>query len=162
MNILLIQLKRIGDLILTTPAIAALRERFPEATLTLVVSPSAEQLLPAISGIDRVFVVRGKADDALDWIGLTLTRFDYCLDFTRNDLRQREIAPGPEARRSGASDARNGGAFFDALNRHRPLLRSGERYVTFGAAPGWCKELAAVPLARLSARGSAGGPVQGR
>ena len=85
MNILLIQLKRIGDLILTTPAIAALRERFPEATLTLVVSPSAEQLLPAISGIDKVFVVRGKADDALDWIGLTLTRFDYCLDFTRND-----------------------------------------------------------------------------
>ena len=35
MNILLIQLKRIGDLILTTPAIAALRERFPKATLTL-------------------------------------------------------------------------------------------------------------------------------
>ena len=85
MNILLLQLKRIGDLILTTPAIAALRQKFPEATLTLVVSPSAEQLLPAISGIDKVFVVRGKADDALDWIGLTLTRFDYCLDFTRND-----------------------------------------------------------------------------
>ena len=38
MNILLIQLKRIGDLILTTPAIAALREKFPEATLSLVVA----------------------------------------------------------------------------------------------------------------------------
>ena len=35
MNILLIQLKRIGDLILTTPAIAALRAKFPEATISL-------------------------------------------------------------------------------------------------------------------------------
>lgn len=85
MNILLIQLKRIGDLILTTPAIAALREKFPEATLSLVVSPAVEGLLPAISGIDKVFVLRGKADDALDWIALAWGKFDYCLDFTRND-----------------------------------------------------------------------------
>ena len=85
MNILLLQLKRIGDLILTTPAIAALREKFPDATLSLVVSPAVEELLPAISGIDKVFVVRGKADDALDWIALAWGKFDYCLDFTRND-----------------------------------------------------------------------------
>ncbi|MEY2489151.1 MAG: heptosyltransferase [Verrucomicrobiota bacterium] len=85
MNILLIQLKRIGDLILTTPAIAALREKFPEATLSLVVSPAVEGLLPAISGVDKVLVVRGKADDALDWLALAWGKFDYCLDFTRND-----------------------------------------------------------------------------
>ncbi len=85
MNILLLQLKRIGDLILTTPAIAALREKFPDATLSLVVSPAVEELLPAVSGIDKVFVVRGKADDALDWIALAWGKFDYCLDFTRND-----------------------------------------------------------------------------
>jgi len=85
MNILLLQLKRIGDLILTTPSIGALRDRFPEATLSLVVSPAVEGLLPAISGVDKVFVVRGKADDALDWIALAWGKFDYCLDFTRND-----------------------------------------------------------------------------
>lgn len=85
MNILLIQLKRIGDLVLTTPAIAALRKKFPDATLSLVVSPATEGLLPAIPGIDKVFVLRGQADDALDWIGLVCRRFDYCLDFTRND-----------------------------------------------------------------------------
>jgi predicted lipopolysaccharide heptosyltransferase III len=84
-NILLIQLKRIGDLILTTPAIAALRENFPEATLSLVVSPAVEELLPAIPRVDKVFVVRGKADDAVDWIALAWGKFDYCLDFTRND-----------------------------------------------------------------------------
>jgi len=84
-NILLIQLKRIGDLILTTPAIAALREKFPDASISLVVSPAVKELLPAISGIDKVFEVRGKTDDALDWIALSFGKFDYCLDFTRND-----------------------------------------------------------------------------
>jgi ADP-heptose:LPS heptosyltransferase len=49
------------------------------------VSPAVEELLPAIAGIDKVFVVRGKADDALDWIALAWSKFDYCLDFTRND-----------------------------------------------------------------------------
>jgi predicted lipopolysaccharide heptosyltransferase III len=85
MNILLLQLKRIGDLILTTPSIAALREKFPSAHLSLVVSPAVTELLPAITGIDKVFTVRGKTDDAFDWIALSLGRFDYCLDFTRND-----------------------------------------------------------------------------
>jgi predicted lipopolysaccharide heptosyltransferase III len=84
-NILLIQLKRIGDLILTTPAIAALRQKFPDASISLVVSAAVKELLPAISGIDKVYEVRGKTDDALDWIALSLGKFDYCLDFTRND-----------------------------------------------------------------------------
>ncbi|HEX4640709.1 MAG TPA: putative lipopolysaccharide heptosyltransferase III [Chthoniobacterales bacterium] len=85
MNVLLIQLKRIGDLILTTPAIAALREKFPEASISLAVSSAVKELLPAITGIDKVFEVRGKTDDALDWIALSLGKYDYCLDFTRND-----------------------------------------------------------------------------
>jgi predicted lipopolysaccharide heptosyltransferase III len=84
-NILLIQLKRIGDLILTTPTIAALREKYPRASISLVVSAAVKELLPAITGIDKIFEVRGKTDDALDWIALSLGKFDYCLDFTRND-----------------------------------------------------------------------------
>src|SRR6266403_6390790 len=85
MNILLLQLKRIGDLILTTPAIGALRDKFPGASISLVVSAAVKELLPAITGIDKVFEVRGKTDDAFDWIALSLGKFDYCLDFTRND-----------------------------------------------------------------------------
>src|ERR1044071_1205715 len=85
MNILLLQLKRIGDLILTTPAITALREKCPDASISLVVSSAVKELLPAIIGIDKVFEVRGKTDDAFDWIALSLGKFDYCLDFTRND-----------------------------------------------------------------------------
>jgi predicted lipopolysaccharide heptosyltransferase III len=106
MNILLIQLKRIGDLILTTPAIAALRDKFPDATLSLVVSPAVEGLLPAISGVDKVFVVRGKAGDALDWIALAWGKFDYCLDFTRND-RSSFLTLLSQARKRIASDHPN-------------------------------------------------------
>ncbi|CAN5540706.1 putative lipopolysaccharide heptosyltransferase III [soil metagenome] len=85
MRILLLQLKRIGDLILTTPAIAAVREKFPQAHLTLVVSAGAAELLPAIEGIDRSFVARGRITDAAQWFTLARQRYDICLDFTRTD-----------------------------------------------------------------------------
>src|SRR5438046_10641636 len=57
-KILLLQLKRIGDLILTTPAIAALRERFPDAEVTMVVSSECADLLPAIGSVDRILMAR--------------------------------------------------------------------------------------------------------
>jgi ADP-heptose:LPS heptosyltransferase len=84
-NILLIQLKRIGDLILTTPAISALREKFPEAKLTLVMSREGAALAPAITGIDRTLVVRRNFSDAGDFFSVARRKFDYCVDFTRND-----------------------------------------------------------------------------
>jgi predicted lipopolysaccharide heptosyltransferase III len=85
LKILLIQLKRIGDLILTTPAIAAVREKFPDASLTLVISKECKPLAPAIVGVNKLLVMpRGFAGFG------TLTaiaggKFDYCVDFTRND-----------------------------------------------------------------------------
>ena len=85
MNILLLQLKRIGDLILTTPAIAAVREKFPHANISLVVSGNARELLPAIPGVDRTFVARGKISDAAGWFTVARRKYDYCLDFTRTD-----------------------------------------------------------------------------
>src|SRR4030095_3981345 len=43
-KILLLQLKRIGDLILTTPALAALRKHYRDAHITLAVSNECAQL----------------------------------------------------------------------------------------------------------------------
>jgi predicted lipopolysaccharide heptosyltransferase III len=84
-NILLIQLKRIGDLILTTPAISAIRERFPDAKLTLITSREGAAFAPAVSGIDEFLVVRRRLSDLGDFFSVARTRFDYCIDFTRND-----------------------------------------------------------------------------
>ena len=85
MNLLLLQLKRIGDLILTVPAIAAVRKQFPDAKLTLVVGYGSRELLPAIPGIDRALVARGRISDAPQWLALAASKFDYCLDFSRTD-----------------------------------------------------------------------------
>lgn len=85
MNILLIQLKRIGDLILTTPAIAAVREQFPHAHISLALSSGTRELLPAIPGIDHAIIARGKISDAAGFLGVARRRFEACLDFTRND-----------------------------------------------------------------------------
>jgi predicted lipopolysaccharide heptosyltransferase III len=84
-KILLLQLKRIGDLILTTPALAALRASFPEAQLTLVVSTECAELLPAISNVDRILITRRNLRDLSLFFSIAARRFDYCVDFTRND-----------------------------------------------------------------------------
>ncbi len=85
MKILLLQLKRIGDLILTTPAIGALRESFPEAQLTLVVSNECADLLPAVSNVDRILIARRNLRDLSLFFTVAARKFDYCVDFTRND-----------------------------------------------------------------------------
>jgi predicted lipopolysaccharide heptosyltransferase III len=85
MKILLLQLKRIGDLVLTTPAIAALRERFPDAEMTMVVSSECADLLPAISGVDRILMARRNLSDLAAFLTVAGNKFDYCIDFTRND-----------------------------------------------------------------------------
>ena len=108
MNILLIQLKRIGDLILTTPAIAAVREKFPRAEISLVVAAGTRELLPAIPHIDRALIAKGRISTAAHWLTVARRRYDYCLDFTRNDrsafltllsgARQRVTADHPRQR----------------------------------------------------------------
>jgi predicted lipopolysaccharide heptosyltransferase III len=84
-KILLLQLKRIGDLILTTPAIAALRKNYPDAHITLAVSTECAELLPAISNVDRVLIARRNLRDVAMVSSVAGKRFDYCIDFTRND-----------------------------------------------------------------------------
>ena len=85
MNILLIQLKRIGDLILTTPAILAIKERFPEAKIFLAVSHEVSPLIPALPPVDNVLVMRRSIADMGRLSSIALTRFEYSIDLTRNN-----------------------------------------------------------------------------
>src|SRR6266478_2761054 len=85
MKILLIQLKRIGDLILTTPAVAAVREKFPDARLTIVISSEGKALAPAITGINKILVIRRGFGGFRTVAAIARQKFDYCIDFTRND-----------------------------------------------------------------------------
>jgi predicted lipopolysaccharide heptosyltransferase III len=84
-KILLIQLRRLGDLILTTPAISALREHLPGAHIALAVSRECESLLPAIQGLQKTFLTKRGLRDLSTWMQIRRADFDCVIDFTRND-----------------------------------------------------------------------------
>lgn len=119
MNILLIQLKRIGDLILTTPAIAALHERFPRVKISLAVSSACAELLPAIPNIESPLV----ANRPHTWLEIARGNFDFCVDFTRND-RSSLLTRLSHAKTRIASERR----------KQRSTIRS-RAYNTFVVAP---------------------------
>jgi predicted lipopolysaccharide heptosyltransferase III len=87
MNILLIRLRMIGDVVFTTPAIRALRRRYPEARITYLVESAAAPVLAGNPHVDDVIAIPltsgvGRIFD--DWrIGRDLRRrgFDLVIDF---------------------------------------------------------------------------------
>ncbi len=83
-RILLIQLKRIGDVILTTPALSALREAFPTAHLTLAIDVNANGLAAALPA-DEVLVRRAGVAGLSFWSAIFRGKFSTALDFTGND-----------------------------------------------------------------------------
>lgn len=79
MRILILQLKRIGDAILTTPVLSVLRRERPHAHLTLALDGAGAGLAPAVEA-DAV-LVRGSDF----WRPLATGKFDVVLDLTGND-----------------------------------------------------------------------------
>lgn len=85
MKLLVLQLKRIGDLILTTPALRALREQLPQARITLAVDGACRDLMPGIDSVDEKLVYRRQGPNGALWRKLLFRSYDVCLDFTGND-----------------------------------------------------------------------------
>jgi lipopolysaccharide heptosyltransferase II len=87
MNILLIRLRLVGDVVFTTPAIRALRRRFPEARLTYLVERGAAPVVAGNPDLDDVIVVdrtggvRRLIDDLRLARQLRRRRFDVAIDF---------------------------------------------------------------------------------
>ena len=84
MKILALQLKRIGDLVLTTAALRTLRAGFPEAHIGLGVAEGNVSLLPAIAGIDSA-IVFGRGRGFAPWQQVIAGGWDVVLDFTGTD-----------------------------------------------------------------------------
>jgi len=87
-HVLAIQLKRIGDLLLTTPALHALRTA--GARVTLALADNTAPLLPALTGevIDDTLVFRRGSIQLAQWRRVAFARrgeFDAVVDFTGND-----------------------------------------------------------------------------
>lgn len=84
-RIFALQLKNLGELLLTTPALAALKQNDPEAHVTLAVDSTCRELLPALDFIDESIVFSRKDGNRAFWRKLIFASFDICLDFTGND-----------------------------------------------------------------------------
>ncbi|MGI0484560.1 glycosyltransferase family 9 protein [Pantanalinema rosaneae CENA516] len=57
-NLLIMRLDNIGDVILTTPTLKALRENLPDTQITLVASPAGSLVTPLLPWIDQVLTWR--------------------------------------------------------------------------------------------------------
>jgi ADP-heptose:LPS heptosyltransferase len=83
-SILVIQLKRLGDVILTTPALGELRKLYPHAHITLLLDHRSAAVAPAIVDVNEIWIyTRGGSLNL--WFDLARRGFDLCLDFTGND-----------------------------------------------------------------------------
>jgi predicted lipopolysaccharide heptosyltransferase III len=87
LNILVVRLRLIGDVVFTTPAIGAIRRRFPGARITYLVEAPAEPVVRHHPDIDDIIVLerpRGLARLRYDVAlarRLRASRFDLVIDF---------------------------------------------------------------------------------
>lgn len=101
-KILFIRIDRIGDLVLSTPALKALKERYPEAELSVLASSANHTLLAGNPNVGRVIIY----DSAKGWRGLIRTikrlrefRFDLAIDpYTDYEVKTALIAFASGAR----------------------------------------------------------------
>lgn len=83
-RILVIQLRHVGDVLLTTPALHALRRAFPAAVIDFLVEPASRPVLARNADVDHV-LVRGRGDSL--WRGIRLlwrvrrNRYDLVVDY---------------------------------------------------------------------------------
>lgn len=86
-NILVIKLRYIGDVLLATPVLRALRERFPDAHLTMVINRGTEDVLKRNPDVNEVLTIkRGTLADQIRFAGdLRCRKFDCVIDLTDGD-----------------------------------------------------------------------------
>lgn len=86
-RILVIQLRQIGDVLLTTPSLRALRKRFPEAYIAYLSEPLAATVLEGNENIDEV-IVRDPKEGGLEplrtIVDIRKRGFDLVIDFLAN------------------------------------------------------------------------------
>ena len=86
-KILVIMLRRIGDVILTTPAVRALKKRFPDASLHFLTEPPGAEALAGEPSIDRVLryepgPAEGPAASYVRWLlDVRRERYDWVIDY---------------------------------------------------------------------------------
>jgi lipopolysaccharide heptosyltransferase II len=83
LNILLVRLREIGDVVFTTPALRAVRQRFPDARITYLVEPLAAPVVASSRHIDELIVAprASLASDIRLGLQLRARGYDLAIDF---------------------------------------------------------------------------------
>jgi ADP-heptose:LPS heptosyltransferase len=119
-HILVVKLATIGDLLLATPALRALRESYPRAQIDLLVTPSSAGVLDDWDVINRVIVL----DKYL---------FDYPKQFLTNPANLLKLRPLLRELRGGHYDAvllmHHLTLFFGRRKHQALMLATGAKYL---------------------------------
>jgi ADP-heptose:LPS heptosyltransferase len=85
-SILVIQLRRLGDVILTTPALKALKTVYPSAKLDFLAERPGAEAVKGLDFIDETLVYdSGSIVDDIRWIrAIRARRYDWVIDFLAN------------------------------------------------------------------------------
>jgi heptosyltransferase-2 len=115
-----VKLAAIGDLLLATPALQALRNSYPQAQIDLLVTPASAGVLDNWEVIDRVIVL----DKYL---------FDYPKQFLTNPTNLRKLRPLLQDLRGGHYDAvllmHHLTLFFGRRKHQALMLATGAKYL---------------------------------
>jgi ADP-heptose:LPS heptosyltransferase len=155
--VLLVRLRQIGDVVLTTPAIAMLRRRFPEAHLAYLVEPAAAPVVVGNPHLDEVIVaprrrgIAGLMADVALGRRLGRARYDLVIDFHGGPRASLLTFLSRARRRIGYRVVARSWMYTDRVERPRELRRRhsvenqwdllraleslGEGTATTGAAP---------------------------
>jgi heptosyltransferase III len=129
-NILVIKLRYVGDVLLATPVLRALRDRFPDARITMAVNKGTEDVLRWNPDLDEALALRrgGLRDELRFLLNLRRRNFDLVVDLTDGD-RSAFLSwwTGAATRIGFNREHRWRGAFYTAVIPHTPGLHRIDR-----------------------------------
>jgi len=126
-RILLVRLRQIGDVVFTTPAVRAVRARFPDAHLSYIVEPAALPIVehnPHLAEIvvaPRLRAAAGLRGDAQLLRTLRARRYDLAIDFHGGPRASLLTWMSGAKRRIGYDVVGRGWMYTDRVSRPREL-----------------------------------------
>jgi len=117
-RILVIMLRRIGDVVLTTPAVRALRKAFPEAQIDFLTEPPCHELLAGVHEISNILVYRKSWFNYLYWFWrLRFRRYDWVVDYMGNPRSAMLTAATRAPLRAGPARSSHSWAYTDRMKQ---------------------------------------------